>query len=73
MYIKKKKSRNFFCPELDKIAFKKWFQETLPMGLNILNVKWTKMLYFQEKKDSAKCIFLVPDLEKMGLHILNLK
>ena len=39
MYIKKKKSRNFFCPELDKIAFKKWFQETLPMGLNILNVK----------------------------------
>ena len=31
------------------------------------------MLYFQEKKDSAKCIFLVPDLEKMGLPFLNLK
>ena len=27
----------------------------------------------KEKKDSAKCIFLVSDLEKMGLHILNLK
>ena len=25
------------------------------------------MLTFPRQKDSAKCIFLVPDLEKMGL------
>ena len=32
-----------------------------------------KDVIFPSKKDSAKYIFLVPDLEKMGLHILNLK
>ena len=40
-------------------------------------VSWTKneqrYITFPRKKDSAKCIFLVPDLEKMGLYILDLK
>ena len=66
-FFQEKKICKNIVPKVDKTTLNWLIPRRVAKGVLFLKPKMNK------KKDSAKCIFLVLDLEKMGLYILNLK